>query len=98
MERISNFDKSTSLSFLEYRSFYSRFTVGGIIWDADGCPVIAFGKKIDKINSVIEGELLAIKEGLKFAESRNFVPLKAYSDSLEAVWAVTKPWLCWHLG
>lgn len=60
------------------------YGTGGVIRNFKGEVSLAFSKSIWKPPSVLEGELLAIREGLKMVDSRNI-------DLSPAVQAVTQP-------
>ncbi|XP_075473945.1 uncharacterized protein LOC142505003 [Primulina tabacum] len=66
-----------------------NYVIGGVVRNSQGQPILAFGRTIDKPQSVLCSELLAIAEGLKVAKSRNIQIYHASSDSLLAVQAVT---------
>ncbi|XP_073041771.1 uncharacterized protein [Primulina eburnea] len=65
--------------------------LGGVIRGNDGTMVIAFGLAIPKPDTVVMGELFAIREGLRLAKERGFHDICICSDSLLAVQAVTSP-------
>ncbi|XP_073056982.1 uncharacterized protein [Primulina eburnea] len=67
------------------------FGTRGIIRGSDGLGIIAFGKSIPKPQSLMDGELLAIRDGLKVAKERQCFSLQIASDSLLAVQEVTNP-------
>ncbi|GER31254.1 ribonuclease H-like superfamily protein [Striga asiatica] len=50
------------------------FAIGGIFRDSMGQLKVVFGRKKKRINSVLEGELLAIMEGIKIAKEKNLFP------------------------
>ncbi|XP_073057064.1 uncharacterized protein [Primulina eburnea] len=65
--------------------------LGGLIRGNDGTLVIAFGLAIPKPDTVVMGELFAIREGLRLAKEKGFHDICICSDSLLAVQAVTSP-------
>ncbi|XP_073137724.1 uncharacterized protein [Henckelia pumila] len=72
-----------------YNERANSYAYGGIIRDHGGRPVLAFGRKLDKPQSVTVAELFAIKGGLKIAQDFGILVNQITSDSLLAVRAVT---------
>ncbi|XP_073153880.1 uncharacterized protein [Henckelia pumila] len=70
-------------------SHLNRASVGGLLRDCQGRLLLAFGKQITQPLSVVHGELLAIKEGVKLLYEMGFINVHIESDSLLAVQAVT---------
>ncbi|XP_073152476.1 uncharacterized protein [Henckelia pumila] len=73
-----------------YNEGLNSYTIGGVVRNHEGQPVLAFGHRIPKPPSVLCSELLAIVEGLKIANSNNIKIHCVSSDSLLTVQAVTK--------
>ncbi|XP_075499758.1 uncharacterized protein LOC142538287 [Primulina tabacum] len=72
-----------------YNEGSNSFAIGGVVRNHEGQPVMAFGSKIDKPQSVTYAELLAIEGGLHISHERNLQIYHITSDSLLAVQAVT---------
>ncbi|KAL3639157.1 hypothetical protein CASFOL_017064 [Castilleja foliolosa] len=68
--------------------YLGRLGIGGIVRDSCGYPILAFGRKIDFSESVLECELRAIKEGLEVSHEAGFFPTIVCSGSLLAVQVV----------
>ncbi|XP_075499320.1 uncharacterized protein LOC142537712 [Primulina tabacum] len=50
-----------------YNEDSNNFAIGGVVRNHEGQPVLAFGRKIDKPQSITRAELLAIEGGLQIA-------------------------------
>ncbi|XP_073059735.1 uncharacterized protein [Primulina eburnea] len=68
-----------------------NYSIGGVVRDHDGHILIAFGRLISKPLSVVHGELMAIREGLRVIQERDLQIHDITTDSLLAVQAVTNP-------
>ncbi|XP_073138224.1 uncharacterized protein [Henckelia pumila] len=66
----------------------NMFSVGGVVRDNQGRLLLAFGKQINQPLSVVHGELLAIREGVKLIYEKSFIDIHVVTDSLLAVQAV----------
>ncbi|XP_073032978.1 uncharacterized protein [Primulina eburnea] len=66
-------------------------SIGGVVRNHEGQPIVVFGRKIDMPQSVICAELLAILGGIKQAQMHNLEIHHIASDSLFSVQAVTTP-------
>ncbi|KAK6155028.1 hypothetical protein DH2020_009276 [Rehmannia glutinosa] len=67
------------------------YGIGGVIRNNQGQLLFAFGKKIAKPTSVLEGEMCAIIEGLNLLLHHHFHGAYVATDSLLAVQAVISP-------
>ncbi|KAK6164199.1 hypothetical protein DH2020_001063 [Rehmannia glutinosa] len=65
-----------------------RYATGGIIRDSEGRTIIAFGCKHERMASIVDGELIAIRDGLNTAKEKGISRLVVFSDSLLAVCAI----------
>ncbi|XP_073133915.1 uncharacterized protein [Henckelia pumila] len=65
--------------------------IGCVVRNHLGQPLVAFGKTVPIPESVVLGELMAIREGLKLIRDKDFHQVIIFSDSLLAVQAVTAP-------
>ncbi|XP_075475623.1 uncharacterized protein LOC142507687 [Primulina tabacum] len=68
-----------------------NYSIGGTVRDHEGHILIAFGRKISKPLSVVHGELVATREGLRVIQEQYFNIHEITNDSLLAVQAVTNP-------
>ncbi|XP_075492475.1 uncharacterized protein LOC142530527 [Primulina tabacum] len=68
-----------------------NYSIGGTMRDHEGHILIAFGRKIYKPISVVHGELVAIREGLRVILEQDLNIHDITTDSLLAVQAVTNP-------
>ncbi|XP_075491149.1 uncharacterized protein LOC142529488 [Primulina tabacum] len=66
-----------------------QYSAGGVIRDSQSRLLLAFGKQINQPLSVLHGELLAIREGIKLLYEKDFQDVQVESYSLLAVQAVT---------
>ncbi|XP_073042013.1 uncharacterized protein [Primulina eburnea] len=69
----------------------NNYSIGGTVRDHEGHILIAFGRKISKPLSVVHGELVAIREGLRVIQDQDLIIHEITTDSLLAVQAVTNP-------
>ncbi|XP_073041762.1 uncharacterized protein [Primulina eburnea] len=74
-----------------YNADSNNYAIGGVVRNHAGQPVLAFGRKIDKPQSITCAELLAIEGGLQIAQLHDLPIHQVTSDSLLAVQAVTRP-------
>ncbi|XP_073015691.1 uncharacterized protein [Primulina eburnea] len=74
-----------------YNETSGSFAIGGVVRNDEGQPMLAFGKKITKPQSVLLAELTAIAEGLLLVQDHHLQLNQICSDSLLAVQAVTRP-------
>ncbi|XP_073307113.1 uncharacterized protein [Primulina huaijiensis] len=74
-----------------YNEDFNKYAIGGVVRNHERQPVLAFGKKIDKPQSIKCDELLAIEGGLQIAQFHDLPIRQVTSDSLLAVQAITKP-------
>ncbi|XP_073017925.1 uncharacterized protein [Primulina eburnea] len=68
-----------------------NYSIGGAVRDHAGHLLIAFGRKISKPLSVVHGEMVAIREGLRVIQERELKIHEITTDSLLAVQAVANP-------
>ncbi|XP_073061928.1 uncharacterized protein [Primulina eburnea] len=73
-----------------YNEESNCYAIGGVVRNHEGQPVLAFGKKINKPQSIAYAELLVIENGLKISQMSNLLLHQVTSDSLLAVQAVTR--------
>ncbi|XP_075500174.1 uncharacterized protein LOC142538760 [Primulina tabacum] len=71
-----------------YNEGSNSFAIGGVVRNHEGQPVMAFGRKIDKPQSVTYAEFLAIEGGLQISIERNLPIHQMTSDSFLVVQAV----------
>ncbi|XP_075524463.1 uncharacterized protein LOC142556843 [Primulina tabacum] len=71
-----------------YNEHTHRYSIGGVIRNHEGQPVLVFGNKIEKPSSVLYAELFAILKGLNMSSTHNLRLRHISSDSLLAVQAV----------
>ncbi|XP_073311023.1 uncharacterized protein [Primulina huaijiensis] len=71
-----------------YNEHTHRYSIGRVIRNHEGQPVLVFGNKIEKPSSVLYAELLAILKGLNMSRTHNLRLHHISSDSLLAVQAV----------
>ncbi|XP_075489675.1 uncharacterized protein LOC142528510 [Primulina tabacum] len=69
----------------------NNYAIGGVVRNHEGQPVLAFGRKIDKPQSITCAKLLAIEGGLQIAQLHDLPIHQVTSDSLLAVQAITRP-------
>lgn len=74
-----------------YNEERDLYVIWGIIIENEEDRVIAFGQCIQKPLTGLEGELLAILEGLKIAKEKHFYPIRFVIDSFLTVQTVTNP-------
>ncbi|XP_073137107.1 uncharacterized protein [Henckelia pumila] len=67
------------------------YAIGGVVRDHEGSLVIAFGKKVPQVPSVVHAELMAISAGLNIVVDKGINIHQVSTDSLLAVQAVTCP-------
>lgn len=65
------------------------YCVGGVLRNHDGNMLLAFGHNICKPLSVVHGELIAIREGLKIVSEKIFQNINVMTNSLLVVQEVT---------
>ncbi|XP_073130037.1 uncharacterized protein [Henckelia pumila] len=68
----------------------NRGGIGGVIRNHLGQPLVAFGNSISMPESVVMGELLAIKEGIRIVRDKDFKQVIISSDFLFVGQAVTE--------
>ncbi|XP_075524301.1 uncharacterized protein LOC142556702 [Primulina tabacum] len=71
-----------------YNEHTHRYSIGGVIRNHEGQPVLVFGNKIEKPSYVLYAELLAILQGLNISKTHNLRLPYISSDSLLAVQAI----------
>ncbi|XP_075504360.1 uncharacterized protein LOC142541783 [Primulina tabacum] len=73
-----------------YNEHTHRYSIGGVIRNHDGQPILVFGNKIEKPSYVLYAELLVIIKGLNMSSTHNLRLHHISSDSLLAVQAVLR--------